>query len=641
MIDVTVNIRFLRVLAPLLTLTALACDEAETDFDQESVRASDLADEVCPAGRQIARKVSNVCPVIPDWSATPLFEGGPGALGSFCSYTWTGLPGQEDDAALVNHPSLAAVGSDCEVVFEQGVSVDALWAQLDPDILALFRHATGRAKPIDLALKSSEASRWPVSVAVLDSVPQPGPANPTSEHGEIMVSMVEDVACPSPLADCAVSVRRGLALPRVSLGQVDLVHGGFFGSQGDAAQSIYAAVETWRTTNWGPQTPNLILSQSFGWEPEFGAVAVDSPAVAAVHTALEYASCHGAIIIAAAGNQGHLCSSGALLPAAWEQQSAPNAARCAALGAPAPTPGNPYRPLLYSVGGLDHELGPMPGSRVDGMPRLASSATHAPSRGDSTSVTGTSAAAATVAGAAALVWSYNPNMVASQVMATLYESGTNTGMVADYVGPVTNLTDVHKLDVCAALDLACDKPGSSCPAVPFANPLACIAAPPPVTLTDLFDEIAALIPDPNYTVTRNFGPAQQCDAACGFAGRTGYFATSAGACPTPILPAMPFTEPQPTEVACPNCTLDVASNIVYASLDPSYAGATLRDVSVDVFDGSQYYYFDLGPIPLTPAAITTIQLPVAAPMPGTIVSSTISMTFLEYPRPVVDDLLVH
>lgn len=633
----TATTRFSRILVPLLTLSALACDDATSGSTETFVRAGELIDEVCPVNRQIARKLTKVCPVVPNWSGSPLFATAPGVMKQFCSYRWTGLPGDATPDTLLANPGIAAIGSDCEVVFEQAEPTDALWDQLDPDILNLFRHAIGRANGTDLALQSSEASRAPVLVSVLDSVPEPAPQAPHSEHGEIMVRMVTDVACPDPKTACAVMVRRGLAMPRLAAGQVDYQDGGFFGSQGDTAKSIFAAVEIWRTTDWGEETPKPILSLSLGWEPEFGALATDSPAVAAVHTALEYASCHGAIIIAAAGNEGHLCSTGALLPGAWEADPAPNAPRCAALGAPAPTPGAPYRPLLYSVGGLDHGLDPMPGSRESGMPRLASSATHAVGPGDSTAVTGTSAAAATTAGAAALVWSFNPDLAPSQVMAALYESGTNTGMTADYMGPGNNPTDVHKLDVCAALDYACDLPGSSCPAQPFANPLACIGAPPPVTLADLFTELASVVPD--YALTPTYGQPVVCPATCGYA-ETGYFATSKGACPTTILPALPYIEPQPTQMGCPNCTLDVNSNIIYASLDPAYANDTLRDVAVTVFDGAQNTYFDFGPIPLTPAEITTIQLDPAL-MPMTVSSVSISLTFLEHPRPVENDLLLN
>ncbi|KIG18421.1 hypothetical protein DB30_00706 [Enhygromyxa salina] len=633
----TADTRFLRILAPLLALTAVACDDVEPESDDALLRAGGLSDAACPAHRQIARKLVKNCPVVANWQATKLFAGAGGVLGNYCTYTWQGVPGQEDVAPLVNHPSLAAVGSDCEVVFEQGAPAhDAVWSELDPDILDLFHESIGWASAADLSLSTSEASRVPVVVAVLDSVPEPAPANPSSQHGEIMVRMIQDIACPHPTKPCVVDVVRGLAMPRLAAQQIDLVNGGYFGSQGDTAKSIYAAIEDWRTTNWGQQTPKVVLNMSLGWDPEFGELAVDSPAVAAVYTALEYASCNGAIIIAAAGNQGHLCSTGALLPGAWEEHAAPSQARCNALGVASPAPTTNYRPLVYSVGGLDHALSPMPGSREDGMPRLASSATHAVGRGDSTAVTGTSAAAATAAGAAALVWSYNPQFRADQVMSVIYDSGVNTGMTADYVGP-GGLTNVRKLDVCAALEHACNMLGSSCPAVPFANQLSCINAPPAVSLSDLFAQLAHAVPD--HALTPNFGPAVPCPASCGYP-ETAYFASSQGACPTPILPALPFVEPQPTQIGCPNCTLDVTSSIVYASLDPDYAYDTLRSVAVSVFDGSEHYYFDLGPIPLTATEITTIQLDPEL-MPPTVVASKISLTFAEYPRDVTNELLIN
>ena len=73
------------------------------------------------------------------------------------------------------------------------------------------------------------------------------------------------------------------------------------------AAGIVEAVERWRTADYGSNpTPHLVLNLSAGWEPSyFGGDGPDMPVrVRAVKTALEYASCHGALIVAAAGNDG-------------------------------------------------------------------------------------------------------------------------------------------------------------------------------------------------------------------------------------------------------------------------------------------------------------------------------------------------
>lgn len=627
-----------------LALSTSACATSEFDPDVESdLRAEELAGELedaaCPDDRQIARRIgAGACPAIFGWSRAKLFPGASGELAEYCAYTWgDGSPPNISrlHSAVAEGLLRSGFGSDCEVVFEQSLEEDALWSALDPDIERLFHHAVGRAGPSDLDLPTTEGVRAPVVVAVVDSMPHSAPADPRSEHGGLMAAMIDDIACPDPNAGCAVSTVYGLGLPRVAPGQVDLVRGGVFGSQADVAKSIYNVVKTWETTDWGGDVPKLVINLSLGWEGAFfgGEGGMSTHAVHSVHVALEYASCHGALVIAAAGNQGHLCTAGPLMPGAWEQHGAPGATRCAELGAPAPTATAGYRPLLYSVGGLTHEGASMPGSRVDGMPRLAAAAVHAPGGGDSTALTGTSVASAVGSAAAALIWSYAPHLSPAAVMGSVYRSGTARPKTADYIGPGSANQTVRAINVCAALEDACARPAASCPALP----LACLSAPAPLTLADLFTQIDALVAD--HQVQPNFGSASTCASVCGLPAISYGVRETTSSCPDLPTPTLPYTEPQPTQVGCPNCTLNLSKHTVHASLDPAYDGAGTADVTVAVNDGFAITYFSLGQLDLSADEITTIALP-STLMPAVVRSATISMGFAGQAQLVVDDLLV-
>ena len=270
------------------------------------------------------------------------------------------------------------------------------------------------------------------------------------------------------------------------------------------------------------------------------------------------------------------------------------------------------------------------------MPRLAALATNAVADGDSTSITGTSASAAIASGTAALVWSYNPHLPPTAVMSMLYQSGTPTALHADYHLAGALATDVQAINACAALELACNLPGSTCPALPFATPLACIGATAPVTMDEVFDEIELAYDDD--VSPSIIGSDLPCEHECGTPA-VAYIADPmvAVACPEPSSMMMPFTLPQPTQIGCPNCTLDLTSDTVYASLDPAYSGMPVTDVTVSVFDGTSTTYFRFGALPLYVGRITALHLD-SARTPAVITSASIAITFGG--RPVVDPLLL-
>jgi hypothetical protein len=649
------KIRFTTV---LLALAGLACNEGpeapETfrERDDEDVTASTLID-VCSPAEQIVRlsPTQGTCPTATNWTEHVLFSDGTGDLAKYCKYIWSGggMPDQAAVAILANKPGILSIAGDCESVYPQ--TGDALWTTLGADVEKLFHHAIGRPDAADLDLANTEDDRSHVIVAVIDTVPFAEPTTPTSEHGTIMAGIIRDIACPDPQATCAVEVKHALGLPNIELGVEDPVNGGFFGGQSDVSDAIHNAVDLWWSTYEHldeENRPKLIISLSLGWSPAwFGDLEgqYTRPAVSAVYDALRYASCFGVTTIVAAGNDGQPCQTGPLLPGGWEEHAAPNAAACTTLGAPYLAGGSGYRPLVYSVGGVtpvNGQFAPMPGTRPEGMPRLAAMA-RGNAIGDSTTLMGTSVSAAVVAGAAALAWSYNPDLEPGELMAGIYQSGSTVyengnARTADYIVPGTPSTTVRAVNACAALSTICGQTGTC----PFTGPLPCLNEPPPLTLTDLFDAAEdsnnqGPPPVPSYPMQDGSCVEYECNGEA-----PGLGLSNTTACPVPIPSAHIFTYPQPTQVACPNCMLDTSIGVVYASLDPSYVGWSVADLMITVYDqNNDPAYFRFGAYPsLGTTSVSEIRLANSLPP---LSRATITMVLTDSAAPpmvVVDELLI-
>ncbi len=603
-----------------------------------------LFDTMCPNDVQIARvQPTNGCPPIAGWQkASVLTQGNPWLLanpsptfvpqGHLCRYSWSGV-GNLGAAlnVLTSHNQVIHTGPDCQAVQVQGTSV--ITDAVEGFMRDQFRAQTGRVDSNALLLadgSSSEPGRSPVVVGVIDTMPNGPTPDPRSEHGENMAHFIADIACPSGEAGCAVVIERTLGMPRYPGGNgVDWDRGGFMATHADLAAAIMQQVKHWRQT--ASATTPRIINLSVGWEPgTFGGNEITPPPrIAAVLTALEIAACEGALIIASAGNETALCGTGAMLPGGWEQRAAPTDARCQQLGITGtPTTGS-YRPLVHAVGGLDTANGPMPGTRTAGTPRLATAATYgvAGEGNLTTGLTGTSVSAAVVSGAAALVWSYAPELSAHEVMDVLYATAEPTGRDAEFNLP-TSPGDVRELDVCAALQLACEQ-SASCPTLS----LGCVTGPVNVDLTTA----VALVNDVEVdtTVKPSFGKMKACAPTCGVA--TSATGTTPFPCfATKIPPSAYYVAPQPNSPACSHCT--ITGSTVRASLDSYYEGQTIDDVVITIFDGVEYSRFDFGPVGLTPQEVTQLRLP-STEVPATVVSATMGVTFAGHDYPVDNELL--
>jgi subtilisin family serine protease len=180
-------------------------------------------------------------------------------------------------------------------------------------------------------------------------------------------------------------------------------------------------------------------------------------------------------VFAAAGNGADpSCetSRGPLTPASFEGRPAPDAAQCRALGFTTsgaftlPIFSDRQRPLVYAVGGIDGQGRSLANARVGSRPRLAAPAVQGLAVGRdgayTVALSGSSVAAAVATGAAALAWSYRPELDPGALAELLYDSGASTAEQSEF--GLLGGASIRRLSVCKALARACaDHLGAECP----------------------------------------------------------------------------------------------------------------------------------------------------------------------------------
>ena len=617
--------------APLIILPAFSClmalgcttvEDVVVEGEDMTFRASPT--DACREERQIARKTGVPgCPAILSWSASKLFTAAAGELDDYCRYDWNGqnAPTPADIAAIGLHPAIVAHEADCEIVHEQGS--DALTEAYAPLLQEMFRASINAPSASDLNLPMSEHARRGVTLAIVDTTPAGAPS-PRSIHGASMVAIASDIACPLPNSQCAVETREVLGMPRYVLGGPrDAANGGHFGSLGDLAVGIHEAVRSWEIANDAkPEPSKLVVNLSLGWDP---ASFTSGPAEDAVLAAIEAVYCKGGIVIAAAGNASEMCTTGALLPGAWEAAPVPDQIRCNQLlpGSLPPSSAG-YRPLVFTVGGVDHSGATSAVARDGGVPRLNATADFVRAGSSTIALTGTSTSTAAISGAAALLWSYNPNLQPGEVMDAVYGAGVLTGGMADFSGAGVGDTRRRKLDTCAALEAACSTHGC------VGMPMLCLGGSSSTTTTaDLVSAAEAITPSGVTTIA--FNAPQMCTDRCGV-DHFGHPSSASGMhvqpCPPVHDPVDMFVHPQPSQPSCPNCTIKRGSGgtaKLIATLDSDWSEHTLVDMYVTVFDGSAYYSYPLGAPPLDSSTWREIRL--TERLPATISSATVTMAF--------------
>jgi Subtilase family len=358
--------------------------------------------------------------------------------------------------------------------------------------------------------KSFAAAKTPVSVAIVDFVPDATAPRHQFVHNESVSQVIRNLSCNDPnRSDCA---ERVYVYPRPP-GEIRKAERGNPESRDsmsleDLTQAISAILGRAH-----PETARLVINVAVGLDPiklTQGDLSID-PLI----KVLKRASCLGVIVIAAAGNV--TGTEGPLIPAALETMPAATAAECDALGLPrSPRTKAQYAPLVYAVGGLDPLDQRLSIGRRWGQPRLAAfgmsvSAPVPGSKPYSFPLSGTSMSAAIVAGVAAAVWTAKPDLDAHQVMAHVYQGGVplDGGLkskraqtefcLGNPLGPCHD--PVHRVFLCGALESAlgghfgCDKnPSTSyeAPRWPQSKEAPTGPAPVPCKVTGCRHELGAM-----------------------------------------------------------------------------------------------------------------------------------------------------
>jgi hypothetical protein len=390
------------------------------------------------------------------------------------------------------------------------------------------------------------AAGQPVKVVMVDTAPDSlfGGLLPVGNdrHGDTLANIVHDVAC-GPLG-CAAEPATALALPWLDENTFSS-GGGHAGRLSDLALALMRAFDA-GAPKGGQQ--HLILNLSLGWEDQPGlAECSDTPASStaparAVHDVLQYVTCRGALVIAAAGNDaaGAAPPHGMICPARWESQPI---SAC---------PGAPVEPLVNAVGGLDYADHALALTRPEGRPRLAALGLGGEGWRHGTlsppPLTGSSVSAAVMSAVAAVVWSRAPGLSRAELVSEIYEAGLPlpTAAPADACPfGVPGPCPVRRVSLCSAL-LSLGAGGITC------TPPPALAAGTPPFAPDVHPELA--FPSPTGT------PAPALPV-------TGGIEIARDLSPSPALSGGVF--PQPIYPICPSCCLPTpvsGNSIFYATL---------------------------------------------------------------------------
>ncbi|MEO1171632.1 MAG: S8/S53 family peptidase, partial [Myxococcota bacterium] len=457
--------------------------------------------------------------------------------------------------------------------------------------------------------KLPEAITQPVTVAILDTMATQSAPNVLQfksgleGHGELLARIMGRVLC-DDAEQCVAGLRSELAMPyrSSSTGQVeeDRNQGGTYGTVAGLAEALNALAKV------HPGSEPLVINLSLGWSPVYGGAQSDARSwplsVQAVHDALVYARCRGALIFAAAGNQtgGSLHRDGLLLPALWSREAAPGASECAEFGVETDTgTSDGLAPaLLYAIGGIDGRGAEIANAREQSQPPLVAHGDQATTRmakGYTQALTGTSVSTAVVSAIAALVWAHNPTFRTDDVVNALYAFGEDVGAVsATCYGPGCSNRPVRRANACLALTQACAQSSSACAGqVPRCESWKRSAPAAPSGL--LADFGAATIPSPVFPAS------PKSDSVCGPLEL--YPSVGAHLCPDRQFyspAAKPWTHPQPGSSPCPNCRAASTLNVIV--LESTWVLETSSVLSLQVNGPTSTQTYDLSGVQWPPGS---------------------------------------
>ena len=538
-----------------------------------------------------------------DWIVYQLFDdptgtapnGVPTLLRNFCYYE---RPiGPDDGVSILELNGLSDASPACLTVAPASDSLsDVTW----PALSEAFALGAGigkvpltEATPVRLALLDTAATRQ------TDVAEHPGNSN----HGYSLANMAEALLwCDGQ--NCPMQLTSRLAMPYLTfdpasghLSDRDDVNGGYMGTLADLAWAVWSETHDWRRSG-ALDGQRMILNLSLGWDGElFGGLEEDIEqmpvAVQAVYRALEVASCHGALVVAAAGNGtgGPNGGSGPLLPGAWENRIAPDFDTCLQLGVtpdPMEVPVNPdpaqYRPLIHAVGGVDPAGDPLANARPNAMPRLAALGRHGVAEshlgGEPTAtLTGTSVSSLVSSAAAAAVWYYAPELRANEVMQRIYDTAKPLAMTADFHLETGGLApETRAVSICRAAAATCPA-GSQC----LGEQPVCLGGTPGFAGLDFSSFLEGVGQVIDGTAINTAFP----ESALHCAGEVLQYDPAVGLpsyyCPHHQLDGValePWLVPQPGSTPCPNCTFDDDENAMFIEIASDYQGTLTNPILI-------------------------------------------------------------
>ncbi len=566
---------------------------------------------------RLATGQSCPAPTVADWSLSPLFDGTSAPeLSRFCLYT-RDRSSQSDGpfSDLRPQPGVLDIGvPGLELIYDPVVLAPAgTQPDLAEGLARRFRQFAGQP---DWESGAPSVLTVVPRLALIDSSPllpaAPQVPNAYTEagrgpHGFLLAQLVRTLACPGfDTESCLVDLTSRPALDFgtppfpgvIDPSEPDAAWQGSWGTTGALAQAIFAEVKAWRAeANPRP----LVINLSVAWHPYFTGSIFDgievgaegdrvagrrgeqtvfdwsklrrsafNPDVDAVYLALGWARCHGALVIAAAGNRtaGVTGTDGPMLPAGWASMPGSLMPDCTALGVDGPPPDLSSMPLLYAVGAVDADLEDLEVSRPNSRPPFLAYGDHAVSeRGvneDDAPLTGTSIASIVVSTTAALAWAQQPELTPAQLMQQLYDAATP---VAAADGPFVDIEPIvlpsfsggapdsaHLIETCKTLQ----KFGGRWPCV--SDVLAELPAPivdaaTPSVVEDLSKELAMPACGATHAIRYSAGLVWPTDRVLCPAEQ--YFSPQIS----------PWVYPQPQGGECPFCLIDVAIGRLYLEFD--------------------------------------------------------------------------
>lgn len=408
------------------------------------------------------------------WRTERVFSSAPAQVGNLCLYLWL-APAQPPTPAEIS--KLFATSGALDLT--EDVPVVFPSASFSSEEVALFGglHDALLSQVGTAALLPAPLAAPVARIVVIDSAPDataghivPG----ASRHGDTLAHLIEDLVC-VPAGDgrrCAAEVTTALALPDIAPGVLG-ASGGHVGTLSDLARAIERAVLTWQADRASqPSTPpRLILNLSLGWEHTAGIAdcttgAIDTlkPPARAVRGILQYASAQGALIFAAAGNDGGgpIPRTGLVCPGRYQS---------------VPKDTDSTQSLVIAVSGVDYQDRPLALTRPSGDTGIEAlglgGVAWKPGDPVPPPLTGTSVSTAVVSAIAGLVWSARKDLAATAVASAIYRGGVDLGS-ASACPRGTTLCRSRRASVCGALRgaglaLSCAPPPalpSSCPSLP-------------------------------------------------------------------------------------------------------------------------------------------------------------------------------